>query len=481
MFGPKSREMLVRSLLAACLVAVAGCKATRHAERADEVVEQPADAVAVEGIGATAWCSDFGDAGLEAMVRRAWSDNLDLKAAWARLEQAEAIADVESALLWPSVEANAGASYSQREIRGTPGGEGSATAGTGPEPYWEVSAAASYEVDIFGRYRHRARAARIEVQAFEAAARAVAMTLTSEVAEAWFDVVAQRERMKLLEEQLELSENILKLIEIRLRRGLASALDYAQQQQNVESLRRELAETEALAEINANRLATLVGASPRNEVTPTAQTLPDVEPIGAGMPANLLERRPDVRAEYLFLQAADERTAAAVADRLPRLQLSATIGLGAEQLSSLLQQLFWSIGAGVTQPIWEGGRLSAEVERNEAVAEEQLYRYGSTLLEAIREVRDALVRERVQQEVVESLERERDIARAAFELAQKQYRNAAIDYLRVLTLLQPLQEVERALLDARRQQISHRIGLCRALGGSWVEAVERSTESEDAG
>ncbi|QDG52213.1 efflux transporter outer membrane subunit [Persicimonas caeni] len=473
---PRARKSLFLLGTICLLSAHLGCSSTQYADKADEVVEAPDGSTPVDDLGADRWCSDFGQPGLDTTVERAWAGNMQLKAAWARLEQAEALAEIAEAPLWPTLAARAEAEYQDRQF----GGAGISTSGGGPEPFWQISAAAAYEVDIWGRHRHRAKAADLEAEAAEAQARALAITLTSEVAEAWFDVIAQRERLELLEAQLKVSEDILAIIKQRLRRGLAGALDAAQQEANVESLRGQVSEARGLLETSQNRLAVLVGEPPEGEDFVDAATLPAVEPIAdAGVPANLLERRPDVRASYLLLEAADERTAAAVADRLPRLQLTASIGFQAEQLAKLFEQLFWSIGAGISQSLFEGGRLRAEVEFSEAVAKEQLYLYADTLLEAMREVRDALVLEANQRERIESLRRELDIAESVVDLARKRYSTGAVEYLRVLTGLQELQQVQRALITARRQQLSNRISLCRALGGSWVEDVEPSIQPDD--
>lgn len=461
--GPGAIALAATALLVSC-------SGTRYTERADDIVEPPASEARVEALGTNSWCSDFGHPQLDATVERVWEDNMQLKAAWARLEQAEAIERIAEANYWPRVEANAGVDYSNRSRGGV--GESEAQAS------WDLSAGASYEVDVWGRFRHRANAAELEADAVEADARALAITLTSEVAEAWFDAIAQTERVKLLEAQLEVSENVLEITRLRLRRGVAGALDVAQQEQNVESIRGELVQARSLLETSQNRVAVLVGKPAGGDEFVGQGDLPDIEPIDVTVPGDLLERRPDIRSALLLLKAADERTAAAVADRLPRLDLTASIGFQAEQLSSLFEQLIWSVGAGVTQPIFEGGRFQAEIDRSEAVAEEQLYNYANTLLVAIREVRDAMVLEKNQGMRIQSLEREINSSEAALELARQQYRNGAVDYLRVLTSLQAMQEVERSLLTARRQQISNRISLCRALGGTWVDSIEPSNERE---
>jgi NodT family efflux transporter outer membrane factor (OMF) lipoprotein len=458
------------------LTCIAGCSANRYAKKADDVVETPEDATTIDAIGTERWCSDFGQSSLEHMVQRAWRDNMQLKAAWARLERAEAVSEIASSSLWPSIEAGADASYSNRAFGGripTPGSGGG-------EAFWELSTAASYEVDIWGKLRHRAKAADLETEATEARARAFAITLTSQVAEAWFDVVAQRERIALLEEQLKVSKDVLEITRQRLRRGLAEAVDVSQQEQNIESLRARLAGAKGRLKTSRNRLAVLVGQSPEGQTFVDAEQLPRIEPLAeAGVPANLIERRPDVQAAHLQLKAADERTAAAVADRLPSLQLTAQIGFQAEQLGRILQQLFWSVGGGISQSVFEGGRLNAEIEQSEADAKVQLYEYAQTLLVAMREVRDALDLESSERHRIERLEQQLQTAERTLELARQRYRAGTGDYLQVLTGLRDLQEVERTLVEARRQQVSHRISLCRALGGTWVESVESSIAEND--
>lgn len=458
-------------VLVAIVLLLGSCSSTRYADQADDLVEISSEDTDVAGLGAETWCSDFGDAGLERAIDSVWTDNMQLKSAWARLRQARALERVASSALYPQVGAGAQADYSNRRF----GGAGDGPTSTDGEASWELSAAASYEVDLWGRHRHRAKAAEFESEAVESEARALAITLTSTFAESWFDIVAQRERLELLQRQLDVSVSVLELIRVRLRTGAGGALDVAQQQQNVESIRGRMIETRRELELSQSRLAVLTGRPPGEAIAVDSETLPEVHQIeGASVPANLVERRPDVRSAFLMLQAADERTAAAVADQLPRLQLTASIGFQAEQIARLFENLFWQAGVGATQTIYEGGRLRAQVELSEARAEEQMYLYANSLLTAIQEVTDALAREDHQITRIESLENEESSAESALELARRQFRSGAGDYLRVLTALETLQQVERSLLEARRAHISHRVSLCRALGGSWVESVEPS-------
>lgn len=456
------------------LVAISGCASEKHADKRDEVAEVPdAYGYELEGIETDGWCSDFGSENLDDMVAEAWEENLELKAAWARLEQAKAQAAQTRAELLPELRAEAGVTVSN-EAQSLPetiqdgNGDGAAVGAR-----YEAALAASYEVDLWGRLRHRARAAKLEAKAVEREAQALAMTLTSRVAAAWLDVVAARERLALLDEQIEVSKEILELTRNRFRQGLADEIDIIQQRQNLESLRGERVDARLAVETNRHRLAVLTGREPGTDLEIAAEKLPQVPPLpDPGVPADLLKRRPDIRGALLQLKAADQQTAAAVADRLPRLELSASLFLQAGQIGQLLDRLIWSAAANASQAIYEGGRLEAAVDEAESAAEERLYLYGQTLLEALEDVRNAMVGGQRQQERIASLKREVGSAEQALEAARSQYREGAADYFRVLDALQRLQALERQLIQASRRRLSFRIGLCRAIGGSWATDME---------
>jgi outer membrane protein TolC len=176
-----------------------------------------------------------------------------------------------------------------------------------------------------------------------------------------------------------------------------------------------------------------------------------------------------VQAAFLRIQAGDRRIAAAVADLFPKIRLSARLFFSNEEAARLFDETLWSIAALGTQQLFDGAQRFAEIDRTEAVADEQLQNYGQTLLVALREVQDALVSEAQQERFVASLNKQHEIARQALELARERYRLGSVDYLRVLTALQSLQRIEQDLVEGRRRQFSNRVQLCRALGGGWNE------------
>ena len=219
------------------------------------------------------------------------------------------------------------------------------------------------------------------------------MSLTSEVAEAWFDVVHQRQKRALLEAQLEINSRYVELLVLRLSNGSASALDINQQEQQIETLRGQLATIEATEQRALVRLTTLMGKAPGKlniEVTraelPMLPAMPDV-----GVPAQLLERRPDLRAAQLRLEATNKRIAVAVRSRLPTLRLSLSLFFQATAVAELLDNLLFNAAATAAQPLVDGGRRAAEVELAEARQDEALHSYANTLLTALGDVEGVMI------------------------------------------------------------------------------------------
>ncbi len=451
---------------------LAACASRQYSHRVDEVVAWPPHdpgARVVDSVGT--WFSDFGIERLDSLISTAFSRNLEFAAAWRRVAQAEAIARHARGGFWPSLDG--GLSFSRSEAPALFPGD--------PQTVerFRSSFSTNYEIDLWGRTRHRYRAGRLDAEAAEADARALAISLAAQVCERFMDVAAGRLRIALLLEQIETSRDYLELIKLRLAQGQATGLDVNQQLQQIEALRGRLALARSEDAVALHQLAVLVGTVPGMLVLPGDYTLPEIDSLPfEGVAASLLLRRPDVRAARLRLEAADSRTAAAVAERLPSLALSAEVFFQAENLTSLLERVFWNVTGGLTQPLFAGGRLAAEVDRSEAAAAEQLLLYSRNLLIALEEVRTAMVQEAAQAEYLESLLLQFESASSSAALARQRYLQGASDFLRVLTALQSKQRIELEVVDARRRRISLRIQLYRALGGGWVDEVSPSTLAE---
>ena len=400
------------------------------------------------------WWQAFDDPALTRLIDTALADRPQLRAIWARLAQAQAAAGRTRADRFPSVE-------------GT--GEASAQDGSGlpsMQDDYSLGLAASYEVDLWGRIDAEADAARLDARATRQELEAGALSLSGEVADAWYRLVAQRARLDLLRRQLETNRTVERVVEVRVRQGQASLADLLRQRELIESTREQISTAEGELELIRNELSVLLGRAPNGEPLPESRALPSVPALPeTGVPAELLTRRPDVRQAVLQVQAADKRVAAAVADQYPRLDLTASLRTTAEDPADLFSNWIGSIAGQLAVPLIDAGRREAEVDRTEAVVAQRLAEFESTALTAIREVEDALAQERQQRRRVDSLERQVELARQALARLRGRYIGGATDFLDVLDGLTRLQGLERELIEARRQRLAARIALARALAG----------------
>ncbi len=469
-----NRHDVAVGVLVACSLWMLQCQGTKYAEKRSEVVDLPDayDSAEVEKQSLDQWCSDFGAPKLESLVQRAFEDNLDLNTSWARLKRARAAARQAGARRWPNLMAEG--SYSRTEQPTLP----DRIRDQVDKSQYRASLGAQYELDLWGRMANLQRAAELDAAAARADAESMAISVTSRIATTWFNLVYFRAREDLLKEQIETSKRFLELTRLRFSRGRSTSADVEQQRQRVESLRGQLANLQAQQEQAEHQLAVLVGSPPTEDVSGPRRELPELPTQPApGAPADLLERRPDVRAAMQRLEALDQRTAAAVKDQLPTVQLSFDLFSQTANIQEMFQDLFWSAMTSISQPVFDGGRRFAAIDEAEARAEAQLYQYGKTLLEALRDVEDALVAEKKQAAFIESLRTQLESAQQVLTLNRQRYGQGASNYLRVLDALQSLQSLEQQILDARRQQLSNRVQLCRALGGRWTRELETPESS----
>jgi NodT family efflux transporter outer membrane factor (OMF) lipoprotein len=448
--------------LPACLVAAAFVLSACGAPAGE--VAGPAelpDAFSASG-GAVAperWWTAFGDPRLNELTHRALAGNFTLRGAWDRLAQARAVADRTAAPLLPSVEGSAGVARTAREVSGLPRTD---------ETTFSLGAAAAFEVDLWGRVRSTYDAARLDAAATEEELHAAAITLAARVAATWYQLVEQRGQADLLAEQLETNEKYLEIITLRYRQGKAGATDVLQQRQLVESTRGELALVDSAIAVLRHEMAVLLGRPPGTFDAPAAAELPKLPPLpSTGLPAELVRRRPDVRAAEIRVRAADRLAAAAVADQFPRLSLTASAEASAEQVADIFDNWLANLAANLVAPLFDAGRRRAEVERTRAVLSERLHRYGQTVLESFQDVEDALAREDEQARYVASLGRQLELARQAAEQNLDNYTKGTTDFTRYLTSLLTYQNLQRSSLRARRQLVGFRIDLYRALAGRW--------------
>ena len=451
-------------LVAALGLFLASCSPHKVTHNPAPPIDLPTSYSSIAAQGANLpnrWWQDFGDVALNQLVEQALQNNLQVRAAWERVTQAKLFATQAGAGRFPRV--GLGAMVTESEP-------------SNPfVPIVPVSIEASYEVDIFRKAGNSMASAERNAMAARDQVESAAISLVAQIADAWFALVAQQARLTLLKEQIQVSENFLELAEMRLGQGLGSSLDVLQQRQQLAVVSGQRVPVESSIAVLKNQLAVLTGQVPGQIEFAVGEDLPSMPARpSTGLPADLLLRRPDVRAAQRLVEAADYGVAVAVANRLPQLRLSGSYGPFRKVGDDYTTSAIWNVVARLVAPLFEGGRLKADVKRNEAMVRERSYTFGQVLLQAILEVENALVRETKQLEYIEELKGQLVIAQATLEEARRRYADGIGEqsFIQILSALSSSQQIEQALLSARQQALSHRIALCRALGGSWTNELE---------
>ncbi len=401
------------------------------------------------------WWTTFGDEKLNLLIDTALDSNFDVLIAWQRLQEARAVVDRESSFLYPDLSATAqsGISFPQPDFVG---GENV-----------RLGVSADYEVDLWGRIRSRVEAEEYRAAASLADHQTAVITLSAEISRNWFLLAEARQQMQIVQEQIETNEKIIESLKNRFGSGQVRSVDILRQQQLLQSTLRQRQTLRNRTALLEHQLSVLSGISPQQDLLYIPDSLPQIPELpSTGIPGELIERRPDIRAAYLRLQATDRDLATAISNKYPRLSLSASSSLRANNLDALWESWAYSFTANLFAPLFYWGRIQAEVDIAKAIRHQSLYAYGQTVLIAFREVEDALIQEQNQKERIAILQEQLLLAEQSYEQLRVAYFNGDSDYLDVLTALDQLQVLRRDLVTARQTLLDFRIGLYRALAGS---------------
>ncbi|TIX50670.1 efflux transporter outer membrane subunit [Alteraurantiacibacter aquimixticola] len=439
-----------------------------------EAMPQAFDMAEVEGdYRPAAWWSHFEDPVLDALVDRALDANLDIAQAAARAERAAAQARVSRAGLLPALEATAGASYSDTPLSGGafsnfPG----APTRLSNETY-SLGLGASYELDLFGRVRNDYAAARSDALAAEQDFRATRLATAAETISAYFDVVDARYQIANSLQSLDVLSDRVARTDERYRRGLAQSFELYQVRQELRGLEASLPQRETALAAAEGRLALLLADYPQGVDALLSEPLQPrltFDPVPMGLPVELLAQRPDVAASWERLEAARLRIGARRAERFPALRLSASTGTQGGAVDDVLdlgQNWLLQLAANVTAPIFDGGRISANIRAARATYDEAAAAYGQSVLNAWREVDLAATDYEEQRQRYRLIAAQLAEVQANADLQAERYRAGVADYTAYLDALRALYQVESSLSSAGRDVALARLGLHRALGGDW--------------
>ena len=476
-------ERAASALLAA--LALSGCSLFQretHLERARsdtaEIAAPSWQAVAAKTRGgagariATTWWQELGDPLLEELIVEALANNQDLKAAAARVASAEAVARIAGADLYPALGAGFDARREKNVYTGFPiptGGDDDVLSTTSNR--FGVSLDISWEVDLWGRVRAAARAARAEAEAARIAYEGARLSLAAQTAKAYFALVEAREQLALAEETVGSYRTTSNQVMTRYERGTRSALDVRLALTESAAADARLANRSSIFENAARQLEVILGRYPAATVAATGRLEHETPPIPVGLPAELMARRPDLAEAARRVYAGDERIYSAKAALLPRIGLTGSAGSVSEEIGDLLDGSFgvWSIAANLAQPIFEGGRLRAGVDLERARAAGAEAEYVGLALRAFAEVESALADEDHLARLVLALADAAKQSLAAESLADQRYLGGLESYVTVLAAKRNSLDARSALIDARRRRLETRIDLYLALGGGFED------------
>lgn len=398
---------------------------------------------------------------LNSLIKDALDQNYDLNALKTRIVQAQARVKKEEASFFPDLGFSLGG---QKKGIQSKKKTGSDTTFTGSHSF-DSSLSSSYAVDVFGEARADKKAEESSLLSAEEELRNAAHELTAQIAGTWIDIIATRTKKNIVDNQIKINETLLDLQKLRYANGKAKALDVSQQKEALAEANAQIPLLEKQEKLLLNTLAFLTGKTLSGEIDVAARNLPDSLPVPAtGIPARLLENRPDIKAARLRLSSSEWEVKAAGADLLPSFKITAQALFSSGELDLLFRNWVATLAASIAGPIFDGGFRRAELERVRAVAEEQLHLYTKTVAKAVTEVENSLVSLEKQKDYIALLEEELGLAKLTLKDAMIQYRNGQSSYLAYLVAWTGLERLERELAGERAIYIKEWIDLHRALG-----------------
>jgi outer membrane protein, multidrug efflux system len=477
---------------------------------------QPASGPTSRPVELATWWESFGDEKLSKLIDRATSGNFDLKIAEARVREARELRNIAAADFWPHLNLGSGYTYSRSSqtltptqstqgfgqtllrsalskiivtpaipptISVTPGGTGVSLGSLVPNNTGSVSSPrdqnlyqlgfdATWEIDLWGRIRRSVEATSADLAASEETRRDVLVTLISEVARNYVELRGSQRRLLIALENIDVQKASLDVSEARFKAGFTTQLDVAQARTQLETTRSQVPLFETAIRQSIYQLGVLIGEPPAtllDELMPTQQ-IPTAPPeVPLGLPSELLRRRPDIRTAEWQLAAVTARVGVATAELFPQLSLTGSFGAQSIDMKRFLEarSLFWSVGPSINWPIFEGGRIRANIRAEEAREAQALATYGKTVITAFQDVESSLTAYTHERTRRQTLVLAVQASQQATELSTDLYNRGLGQFIDVLVSERALYAAQDDLVLSETAVMTDLIALYKALGGGW--------------
>ena len=421
----------------------------------------------------TAWWKNFNDAELDSLIGRAVQSNLDLQIAQARVREARAQSQEAYSDLWPTLDTSA--SYARAlESRHQPVIGSLKVPASVPfeNNVYQAGFDANWEIDVFGGQRRAVQASNEQLGATEFGRDDVLLTLLGDVARSYIELRGAQRELAITEDNIKAQEQTLAITKDRFAHGITSDLDVEQATTVLKTTRAQVPVLETQIETSIHRLGVLLGREPEALMAELSKPAPiPAEPplVPAGLPSDLLLRRPDVRQAERQLAAATANIGVARADLYPKFYLTGLAGAESVSASDWFSggSRFWSMGPTVTWRIFDAGKIRANIRVQNARQEQELANYEETALRAFEDVEDSLVTYAKEQTRRQSLTEAVASSQKSLDLAQRLYANGLTDFVNVLDAERSLYEAQDELVQSDRNVSVDVVALYKALGGGW--------------
>lgn len=461
------------SLIIVLLVVLGSCKFGPNYQRSATTVpeEYRFDPNPGDSLINLLWWDIFKDEQLQYLIHTGLEENRDIRIAAARIQEATAVYGFTRADLYPRLDITA---------QGQKGNflQGQTAEDGGNIDLVLIAPTLTWEIDFWGKFRRANEAARADILATEQAHQVVAISLISEIASTYFQLLDYRNRLDIARETLESRQYSLEIIQARFNEGTIAEIDLNQAQIQKEIAAQSVPQFERLVGKAENVLSVLIGRNPQEIQTGLGiYEQESFAGVPAGIPSELLNRRPDVlQAEY-ELMAQNANIGIAVANRFPSISLTGTLGVITPDLSNFTE--IWSVGGNLTGPIFNFGKNKRRVEIEKIRTEQALLFYENTILNAFADVEDALLEIRTYNDELSAALRRRDAAANARELSNQRYDGGVTSYLEVLDSERSLFDAELAASQLLQSKLNSYINLYKALGGGWIREEQTQPQTED--